>query len=90
MLTLPRPEGNLPEALKLPAVIPTVVGLHGTIIPFVATQEEWDEYAEQLEHYYTANDVTSEGKHRTILLKCIGPTTYVSTYQDTGISHEGN
>lgn len=70
------------------------MGLHGTVIPFDATQEEWSEYAERLEHYFTANDITSEAKRRAILLNAVGPTMYrlikmlVSPYKVTDLTFE--
>jgi hypothetical protein len=63
-------------AAVLAAAVPAVFGLHGTVIPFDATQEEWGEYAERLEHYFTANDITSEDKRRAILLNGVGPAIY--------------
>ena len=52
------------------------LGLHGTVILYDATQEEWSEYAERIEHYFTANDITSGAKRRAILLNAVGPATY--------------
>ena len=52
------------------------IGLHGTVVPFDATQKEWSEYAEQLVHYFTANTIKGEDKHRAILLNTVGPATY--------------
>jgi hypothetical protein len=46
------------------------------VIPYDATQEEWSEYAERIEHYFTANDITSGAKRRAILLNAVGPATY--------------
>ena len=58
------------------ALPPTTTGLHGTVVPFDATQEEWSEYAEQLVHYFMLNDITGEDKLRAILLNGVGPATY--------------
>ena len=36
------------------------------------------EYVERLSHYFEANDITSEGKKRAILLNAVGPSTYIA------------
>lgn len=59
-----------------PATPAPAVGLHGTVIPFDGDREEWSEYAERLEHYFTANDITNDVKKRAILLNGVGPGTY--------------
>lgn len=65
------------EAAVVDAAAPvTRLGLHGTVIPYDATQEEWGEYAERIEHYFIANDITSGAKRRAILLNAVGPATY--------------
>ena len=59
-----------------PVVLPAV-GLHGMMVTqFDGNHEEWSEYSERLEHYFTANDITAEEKKRAILLNAVGPTTY--------------
>ena len=37
-------------------------GLHGTVSPFDGNREEWVEYAERLENYFIANDITNNVK----------------------------
>ena len=71
-MSTPAAEGAVAE----PAAVTASIGLHGAVSPFVATQEEWSEYAERLEHYFTANDIVSASKRRAILLNAVGPTTY--------------
>ena len=44
--------------------------------PFDGLQEDWVEYAERLESYFVANDITDVAKRRAILLNAVGPTTY--------------
>ena len=46
--------------------------LYGTELPF----DGWVEYAEHLDSYCVANDVTDVAKKRAILLNAVGPTTY--------------
>ena len=58
-----------------PVAPPAAIGLHGTLVPFDPTQEEWSEYAERLVYYFTANDITAKPKRRAILL-AVGPTMY--------------
>ena len=59
------PGGAAPAAVAVP---PTTVGLHGAVTAFDPAVEEWMEYVERLSHYFEANDITSEGKKRAILL----------------------
>lgn len=42
----------------------------------VANPHAWDAYAERLEFYFQANDVTSNEKKRAVLLSVCGPKTY--------------
>ena len=44
--------GADPPAARVPAALPTAVGLHGTVGAFTSAQEEWSEYAERLVHYF--------------------------------------
>ena len=68
--------GADPPAARVPAALPTAVGLHGTVGAFTSAQEEWSEYAERLVHYFVANDIEAEEKRRAILLTAVGPGTY--------------
>ena len=38
--------------------------------------EDWIQYSEQLEHFFTANDIVDANKKRVILLTVIGSMTY--------------
>ena len=60
------------------AAVPTVrvAGLVGVVAPFNGKEEEWIDYAEQLEHYFIANDITDVTKKRAILLNAVGASTY--------------
>ena len=51
-------------------------GSHGVISPFDGNAEEWIDYAERLENYFVANDITDIAKRRAILLNGVGPSTY--------------
>ena len=42
----------------------------------MSTKESWEQYAERLGHYFTANGVTDANRQRLILLAEVGPTTY--------------
>ena len=53
-----------------------VTGFVGVVSPFDGNQEEWAEYAERLEHYFTANDIVDIAKRRAILLNGVGAPTY--------------
>lgn len=50
--------------------------VYGTVSEFNADTEEWSEYAECLEHYFTANGITDKDKKRAILLSVCGASTY--------------
>ena len=76
-MTSPAAEhGAGPAPPALAAAPPSAVGLHGAISAFNPAQEEWDEYIEHLQHYFTANDILAEDKRRAILLTAVGPSTY--------------
>ena len=49
---------------------------HGSLSTFDATQEDWVEYAERLQHYFVANGIDKEDVQRAILLTNVGPSTY--------------
>ena len=51
-------------------------GLHGFVAAFDPSQDDWGEYVERLQHYFTANDIDSEDKRRAILLNAVGSSTY--------------
>ena len=59
-----------------PAPTIHVSGLIGVVSPFNGNQEEWVEYAERLDYYFTANDITDVAKRRATLLNGVGPSTY--------------
>ena len=51
----------------------------GKIEEFDPTQEEWPQYAERLEQFFEANDLTGDGKaakRRATFLTVIGPGPY--------------
>ena len=63
-----------PTTTTVTVAVPS--GLHGTVSPFDGSQEDWIEYAERLDSYFVANDITDVAKRRAILLNAVGPTTY--------------
>ena len=71
MSTPPATDGAVGAPAIVPVVapaLPSPIGLHGVIVAFDSTQEQWDEYTERLQHYFTANDIVTEDKRRAILL----------------------
>jgi hypothetical protein len=46
------------------------------VSPFDGSREDWIKYAEHLDSYYVANEITDVAKRRAILLNAVGPTTY--------------
>ena len=75
MSTPPPSEGGAAIAPVAAAPHPTV-GLHGTVAAFDPAQEDWSEYIERIEHYFTANGIVEEDKRRAILLNAVGASTY--------------
>lgn len=69
-------EVGVAAVARTPTVTVAVPGLHGTVSPFDGSQEDWIEYAERLDSYFVANDITDVAKKRAILLNAVGPTTY--------------
>ena len=67
------------------AAAPTVrvAGLVGVVAPFNGKEEEWIDYAERLEHYFIANDITDVAKKRAIFAQCSG-SIYLSFDQNSG------
>ena len=49
---------------------------HGTVSQYQQSKDTWTTYVERLNHYFIANDVTDEGKKRSILLSACGSSTY--------------
>ena len=52
------------------------MALFGQLGEFVEGQEEWQQYAERMGHFLTANGVTTEDRKCSIFLSVIGPKTY--------------
>ena len=50
--------------------------VHGRVEAFDPTKEEWIMYVERLQHYFIANDITTEAKRRSTLLTVVGPEVY--------------
>ena len=76
MSTSPTSGGGEPPAAAVVAAPPPSVGLHGAVAMFDPSQDDWCEYIERLEHYFTANDIASSEKRRAILLNAVGAATY--------------
>uniref|UniRef100_A0A1X7UU79 Uncharacterized protein n=1 Tax=Amphimedon queenslandica TaxID=400682 RepID=A0A1X7UU79_AMPQE len=49
---------------------------HGLLSTFDATQEDWVDYTERLEHYLVANSIDDGNVQHAILLTNVGPPTY--------------
>ncbi len=49
---------------------------HGTVGEFDHEPEDWKTYVEHVDLYFTANDITDEGKNRAVLLSICGAKTY--------------
>ena len=53
-----------------------MAALVGHIGPFVEGQEEWSQYAERVEHFFTANGIEGDDKCLAAFLLVIGPQVY--------------
>ena len=49
---------------------------HGKLAEFDPSLEAWTSYAERLEFYFTANDITEAVKKRAILITALSPSTF--------------
>ena len=50
--------------------------LIGNINEFDGSNDSWIEYMERMEHFFAANEITDEGKKRSVLLSSCGSKTY--------------
>ena len=48
----------------------------GTVEPFQIGVDDWDQYTERLEQYFTANSITEGDKKRAVFLTIVGKETY--------------
>ena len=48
----------------------------GQVEPFQTGMDDWEQYAERLEQYFTANSIEDEGKRRAVFLTVVGRETY--------------
>ena len=67
---------SAPRPVAAAAAVTVMPGLHGTVSVFDGSQEDWVEYAERLESYFIANEITDPAKKRAILINAVGPSTY--------------
>ena len=52
------------------------MAVYGTLAVFSPCVEDWTKYAERLTFYFAANSITAKMKKYTILLSCVGLTTF--------------
>ena len=48
----------------------------GRIEEFREDREDWDQYAERLDHFFSANGITDAAKKRSVFLTVIGAKAY--------------
>ena len=53
-----------------------MAAVHGAVAPFDPSIDEWSEYIERLQFYFTANGIKEDSKIRAVLLSCCGPSTF--------------
>ena len=51
-------------------------GTLGRVDEFDGAKDDWLQYVERLEHFYTANGITDADKKKAVLLTVIGAVTY--------------
>jgi hypothetical protein len=51
-------------------------GTLGRVDEYDGTKDDWPQYVERLEHFFTANGITEAGKKRAVLLTVMGVATY--------------
>ena len=51
-------------------------GTLGRVDEYDGTKDDWPQYVERLEHFFTANGITEAGKKRAVLLTVMGAATY--------------
>ena len=72
-----REEEPAPAVAAVPAAASRhTVGLHGAVVAFDPANDDWSEYVERLEHYFTANDIVEGDKQSAIVLNAVGACTY--------------
>ena len=52
------------------------MALLGTVKEWDSVEEDWTHYIERVKFFFTANDVSMEGKKRAILLSVVGAKHY--------------
>ena len=60
-----------------------MAAFHGRLSEFSGASDEWEIFAEQLQHYFAANAVNDDDKQRAILLSACGTATYKLLHEDT-------
>ena len=53
-----------------------MAAVFGTISEFDSKKEDWIQYVERLNHYFTANQVDSQERKKAILPTSVGPAAY--------------
>ena len=53
------------------------MALLGTVKEWDSAEEDWTHYIERVKFFFSANDVSMEGKKRAILLSIVGAKHYV-------------
>jgi len=53
------------------------MALHGIIGEFNSALEGWASYAERMDSYLAANEITDAGKMQAVLLSTCGPSIYL-------------
>ena len=48
----------------------------GTLAPFDAKTQTWNEYCEILEQFFEANEITELARQRAVLISAVRPATY--------------
>ena len=62
--------------LRYYILVTRMATVHGTLSAFDPAMDEWTEYIERLQFYFTANGIKDDSKKRAVLLSSCGPATF--------------
>ena len=55
------------------------MAVHGVLAAFNPREEDWSEYFERLNFYFSTNGITTYTKKLATLLSCCGPDFYIQS-----------
>ena len=61
---------------EIPHLAMRMATIYGTVSEFNPATDEWSEYVERLQFYFTANEIKDNSKKRAVLLSSCEPATF--------------